>query len=109
MELAFIILSVISLLMVVVAIAILIGKGDDFIVGYNLASSKTRGWYHERRVRILAAALLLIIAVALPLVATLMIKGYKLLVMKYLPSSVVLLLVTTFIVAHFWVRKKDKK
>lgn len=109
MELAFIILSVISLLMVVVAIAILLGKGDDFIVGYNLASNKTRSWYHERRVRVLAAALLLIIAVALPLVAVLMIKGYKLLVMKYLPSSLVLLLITTFIVAHFWVRKKDKK
>lgn len=109
MEFAFIILSVISLLMVVVAIAILLGKGDDFIVGYNLASNKTRSWYHEWRVRILAAALLLILAVALPLVATLMIKGYKLLVMKYLPSALVLLLISTFIVAHFWVRKKDKK
>ena len=109
MELAFIILSVISVLMVVVAIAILLGKGDDFIVGYNLASNKTRGWYHERRVRILAAVLLLIIAAALPLVAALMIKGYKLMVMKYLPSVLFLLLITTFIVAHFWVRKKDKK
>ena len=109
MEFAFIILSVISLLMVVVAIAILLGKGDDFIVGYNLASNKTRSWYHERRVRILAAALLLILAVALPLVAALMIKGYKLLVMKYLPLALVLLLISTFIVAHFWVRKKDKK
>ena len=109
MELAFIILSVISLLMVVVAIVILLGKGDDFIVGYNLASNTTRGWYHERRVRVLAAALLLILAIALPLVAALMIKGYKLLVMNYLPSALILLLITTFIVAHFWVRKKDKK
>ena len=109
MELAFIILSVISLLMVVVAIVILLGKGDDFIVGYNLASNKTRAWYHERRVRVLAAALLLILAIALPLVAALMIKGYKLLVMRYLPSALILLLITTFIVAHFWVRKKDKK
>ncbi len=109
MELAFIILSVISLLMVVVAIVILLGKGDDFIVGYNLVSNTTRGWYHERRVRVLAAALLLILAIALPLVAALMIKGYKLLVMRYLPSALILLLITTFIVAHFWVRKKDKK
>ena len=109
MELAFIILSVISLLMVVVAIVILLGKGDDFIVGYNLASNTTRSWYHERRVRVLAAALLLILAIALPLVAALMIKGYKLLVMRYLPSALILLLITTFIVAHFWVRKKGKK
>ena len=109
MELAFIILSLISLLMVVVAIAILLGKGDDFIVGYNLASNKTRGWYHERRVRILAAVLLLIVAVALPLVAALMIRGYKLLVMRYLPSALILLLIITFLVVHFWVRKKVKK
>lgn len=109
MKLAFIILSVISLLMLVVAIVILLGKGDDFIVGYNLASSKTRDWYHERHVRILAAVLLMIIAIAIPLVAALMIKGYKLLVMRYLPSTVILLVITTFIVAHFWVRKKDKK
>ena len=37
------------------------------------------------------------------------ITRHKLLVMKYLPSALVLLLISTFIVAHFWVRKKDKK
>ena len=109
MKLAFIILSVISLLMVVAAIVILLGKGDDFIVGYNLASSKTRNRYHERRVRVLAAVLLLIIAGALPAVAVLLIKGYTQPVMRIMPTALILLIVAAFFVVHFWVRKKDKK
>lgn len=37
---AFIILSVISLLILVVAVVIMLGRGDDFIVGYNTASRR---------------------------------------------------------------------
>lgn len=106
MKLAFIILSVISLLMVIAAIAIFIGKGDDFIVGYNLASNKTRDLYHTGRVRAIAGILLILVATALPATAILLIKGFTEPVRRTLPSALILLVVATFVAVHFWARKK---
>ncbi len=105
---AFIILSVISLLIVVVAVVIMLGRGDDFIVGYNIASKKTRGMYDIRRVRVIVGVLLMLIAMALPAIAAMLIMGYKELVMTTLPAIVFVLIAATFTASHLWAKKKSK-
>ncbi len=105
---AFIILSVISLLIVVVAVVIMLGRGDDFIVGYNIASRKTRDMYDIRRVRVIVGVLLMLIAMALPAIAAMLIMGYKELVMTTLPAIVFVLIAATFTASHMWAKKKSK-
>jgi hypothetical protein len=105
---AFIILSVISLLIVVVAVVIMLGRGDDFIVGYNIASKKTRDMYDIRRVRVIVGVLLMLIAMALPAIAAMLIMGYKELVMTTLPAIVFVLIAATFTASHLWAKKKSK-
>jgi hypothetical protein len=105
---AFIILSVISLLIVVVAVVIMLGRGDDFIVGYNIASKKTRDMYDICRVRVIVGVLLMLIAMALPAIAAMLIMGYKELVMTTLPAIVFVLIAATFTASHLWAKKKSK-
>ena len=105
---AFIILSVISLLIVVVDVVIMLGRGDDFIVGYNIASRKTRDMYDIRRVRVIVGVLLMLIAMALPAIAAMLIMGYKELVMTTLPAIVFVLIAATFTASHLWAKKKSK-
>jgi hypothetical protein len=105
---AFIILSVISLLIVVVAVVIMLGRGDDFIVGYNIASKKTRDMYDIRRVRVIVGVLLMLISMALPAIAAMLIMGYKELVMTTLPAIVFVLIAATFTASHLWAKKKSK-
>lgn len=104
----FIILSVISLLIVVVAVVIMLGRGDDFIVGYNIASKKTRDMYDIRRVRVIVGVLLMLIAMALPAIAAMLIMGYKEWVMTTLPAIVFVLIAATFTASHLWAKKKSK-
>ena len=105
---AFIILSVISLLILAAAVIIISGRGDDLIVGYNLASRKSQECYHRRRVRVIVGILLILIALLLPAIAVLLIKGYQEIVMTALPPTVFVLIASTFTAAHFWAKKKDK-
>ena len=105
---AFIILSVISLLIVVVAVVIMLGRGDDFIVGYNIASKKTRDMYDIRRVRVIVGVLLMLIAMAWPAIAAMLIMGYKEWVMTTLPAIVFVLIAATFTASHLWAKKKSK-
>lgn len=106
MTIAFIILSFISLLIIIVAVVIMLGRGDDMIAGYNIASKKTRDMYRIGRVRIIVGILLILIAVLLPLTGALMVMGYKEIVMTVLPAVVFVLIAGTFTVSHFWAKKK---
>lgn len=105
MQIVFIILAVISLLLVIMAVVILIGKGDDFIVGYNIASKKTQKMYEIRRLRIIVGILLILISILLPSIAVLLIKGYNEMVMTALPALIFVLIAGTFTATHFWVKK----
>lgn len=106
MQVAFILLCAISLLIVVVAVVILLGKGDDMIAGYNLASTKTRDRYHTPRVRIIVSVLLMLIALALPSIGVMLSLGYKELMMTLLPPFSFVLITGTFTTLYFWARKK---
>lgn len=105
MQVAFILLSVVSLILLVMAIMILMGKGDSLIPGYNTASREAQDVYDRRRVRVMVGVLLLIVAVALPAFGILLALGYKELVIRVLPAAAFVLVVATFIIAHFWAKK----
>lgn len=106
---AFIILSVVSLILVVLAIIIFIGKGDALIAGYNMASREAQEAYDKRRVRIIVGVLLLVIALCLPAFGILLTLGFKELVLVAFPATAFVLVAATFTTAHFWAKKKEKK
>lgn len=56
------VLIVLAVLLLVMGIVILCGKGDKLIAGYNTASPEEKGEYDIRRLRILFGTLLLALA-----------------------------------------------
>ena len=108
MLVAFIVLCLSALVLIVMAIAILIGKGDSLIAGYNTASSDTQGVYHKPRVRVIVGILLILVAISLPAFGLLLTLGYKELVITTIPATAFVLITATFCAAHFWAKKKDK-
>ncbi len=106
MLVAFIILCVVSLLFFIAAVVILLGKGDDLIVGYNLSSSKTRNKYHQVRLRVVVGTLLILIAIIVPSLAVMLIQGYRELVMTLISPIAFILIAATFTAIHLWARKK---
>lgn len=103
---AFIILGGVSLVLLIMAVIILIGKGDSLIAGYNTASRKAQDVYDRRRVRILVGVMLIVIALALPIFGLLLVYGYKEMVMTALPAAAFILITAAFVISHFWVKKK---
>ncbi len=57
----FILLLIISLIVFVLAIIILTGKGDNLIAGYNTSTEEEREKYNIKRVRICVGGMLLIL------------------------------------------------
>lgn len=54
-----IILSVISLMLVLLAVVILTGKGDGFIAGYNTVKEEERKQFNMKRLRAVVAVMIL--------------------------------------------------
>lgn len=54
-----IIFSVISLMLVLLAVVILTGKGDGFIAGYNTAKEEERKQFNMKRLRAVVAVMIL--------------------------------------------------
>ena len=57
----FILLMIISLIVFVLAIIILTGKGDNLIAGYNTSTEEEKEKYNIKRVRICVGGMLLIL------------------------------------------------
>ena len=57
-----IVLIVLAVLLLIMGIIILIGKGDNLIAGYNTASKEERSQYNVKRLRGLIGGFLLILA-----------------------------------------------
>ncbi len=53
------ILSAVSLMMIILAIVILTGKGDGLIAGYNTAREEERNRFNTKRLRAVVAAMIL--------------------------------------------------
>ena len=105
---AFVILGVVSLVLLIMAIIILSGKGDSLIAGYNTASREAQDVYDKRRVRILVGVLLIVIGLVLPAFGLFLILGYKDLVLVAFPATAFIIVAATFATAHLWAKKKDK-
>lgn len=105
---AFVILGVVSLVLLIMAIIILSGKGDSLIAGYNTASREAQDVYDKRRVRILVGVLLIVIGLVLPAFGLLLILGYKDLVQVAFPATAFIIVAATFATAHLWAKKRDK-
>ncbi len=105
---AFVILGVVSLVLLIMAIIILSGKGDSLIAGYNTASREAQDVYDKRRVRILVGVLLIVIGLVLPAFGLLLILGYKDLVLVAFPATAFIIVAATFATAHLWAKKKDQ-
>lgn len=106
---AFIILSIVALILVVMAVLILIGKGDSLIAGYNMASREAQDAYDRRRLRIVIGVLLLLVALSLPAFGILLALGFRELVLVAFPATAFVLVAATFTTAHCWAKKKEKK
>lgn len=109
MLVAFIVLCLSALILIGMAIAILVGKGDSLIAGYNTASSDAQKVYHKPRVRIIVGILLILVALSLPTFGLLLALGYKDLVLIAFPATAFVLITATFSAAHFWAKKKNKQ
>lgn len=105
---AFVILGLVSLVLLIMAIIILSGKGDSLIAGYNTASRDAQDVYDKRRVRILVGVLLIVIGLVLPAFGLLLILGYKDLVLVAFPATAFIIVAATFATAHLWAKKRDK-
>lgn len=63
----FILLVWVSIVLVLLGVIVLIGKGDMLISGYNTLPSEKKAQYDVKRLRRVTAVLLFVIAIMLPL------------------------------------------
>jgi hypothetical protein len=87
---------IISLIVLVLAILILSGKGDNLIAGYNTATKKERETYNIRRVRICIGGML----VALSLLMLLFADNFVIHIAIVSPLSIL-----SIILANTWAKK----
>ncbi len=107
MEEAIITLSAVALLIIVMAIVILMGKGDNLIAGYNTASEKTRKAYDVKRLRIVVGVMLIVVGLLLPVIGCFLVMGYVgvLATLAFL-AAILAVVITAVILCNTWAKKK---
>ena len=99
-----IVLIIVSVLLLIVGMVILFGKGDNLIAGYNTASEEEMSQYNIKRLRGLIGGMLILLA---PLTVIMLGKES----MIWMSSSVVLnfvLCIVVLILANSWAKTKKK-
>ena len=97
-----IVLIVLAVLLLIMGIFILIGKGDNLIAGYNTSSKEERSQYNVKRLRGLIGGFLLILA---PMMVLLL--GEESLASGFSFSALTLVLcIVVVILANTWAKKK---
>ncbi len=97
-----IIVILLSAVLLIMGIIILIGKGDNLIAGYNLATEEEKKKYHVKRLRGLIGGLLVVMA---PLTFFMMRVPSTANTMSFVASTFVLCIVAV-ILANTWAKKK---
>ncbi len=92
----FILLLIISLIVLVLAIIILTGKGDNLIAGYNTSTEEEKERYNIKRVRICIGGVLLILSPIMLLFA----DNFVLLIAVVPPLSIL-----SVILANTWAKR----
>ena len=96
--------SILAILLAVMGIVILIGKGDNLIAGYNTASKEEREQYDIKRLRGLMGGLLLVLAPLAPLML-----GKESMTSTWSFCGIVLVLcIVVVILANTWAKKKSQ-
>lgn len=97
-----IIVIVIAVLLLVMGIVILIGKGDNLIAGYNTASQEERAKYNIKRLRGLIGGFMIALA---PMMLLLAVGPAPTSVLAF-SSLVVFFSIIIVILANTWAKKK---
>ncbi len=92
----FILLLIISLIVLVLAVIILSGKGDNLIAGYNTSTKEEKERYNIKRVRICIGGVLLILSPIMLLFA----DNFVLLIAVVPPLSIL-----SVILANTWAKR----
>ncbi len=96
-------LCIVALILVVLGIVIIIGKGDKLIAGYNTKSKRRRGMYHIQRLRSVIAGILWVCAAY---VFTLVWFAENMKFVKTSSCAFVVLTLIAVVLCSTWAKKK---
>ena len=99
-----IVLMIVSVLLLIVGMVILFGKGDNLIAGYNTASKEEMSQYNIKRLRGLIGGMLILLA---PLTVIMLGKESIIWMSSYVVLNFVLCIVV-LILANSWAKTKKK-
>lgn len=99
-----IVLMIVSVLLLIMGIVILFGKGDNLIAGYNTASKEEMSQYNIKRLRGLIGGMLILLA---PLTVIMLGKESMIWMSSYVVLNFVLCIVV-LILANSWAKTKKK-
>lgn len=94
---------IVSLVLVLLAIPVALGKGDFMISGYNTASKEEKAKYNVWRLRLLTASLLVVVAVGLAVAGFFRFDECE---GQILGAVLVVILVIHLLLLKYWVKKK---
>lgn len=98
-------LIIINIVMLVLAVVLLAGKGDKLIAGYNTASEHERQQVHIKRLRLVVAAIIVLVTIAVDFPFFI---GQEDNATVHIVSVIAIMLITVtgVIVANTWCKKK---
>ena len=99
-----IVLMIVSVLLLIMGMVILFGKGDNLIAGYNTASKEEMSQYNIKRLRGLIGGMLILLA---PLTVIMLGKESMIWTSSYVVLNFVLCIVV-LILANSWAKTKKK-
>lgn len=99
-----IVLMIVSVLLLIMGMVILFGKGDNLIAGYNTASKEEMSQYNIKRLRGLIGGMLILLA---PLKVIMLGKESMIWMSSYVVLNFVLCIVV-LILANSWAKTKKK-
>lgn len=99
-----IVLTIVSVLLLIMGMVILFGKGDNLIAGYNTASKEEMSQYNIKRLRGLIGGMLILLA---PLTVIMLGKESMIWMSSYVVLNFVLCIVV-LILANSWAKTKKK-
>ena len=97
-------LMIVSVLLLIMGMVILFGKGDNLIAGYNTASKEEMSQYNIKRLRGLIGGMLILLA---PLTVIMLGKESMIWMSSYVVLNFVLCIVV-LILANSWAKTKKK-
>lgn len=95
---------IVSVLLLIMGMVILFGKGDNLIAGYNTASKEEMSQYNIKRLRGLIGGMLILLA---PLTVIMLGKESMIWMSSYVVLNFVLCIVV-LILANSWAKTKKK-